>query len=291
MDLGQILIGALLVLAILYVAGRRFQASTASLSRPSSRPRSGRQALTRLEDVVPVPAPQGWPTLPPEPTGLDGQPEARPRVELADRPYDRTTCPTCSAELDPLPKAKKRCPACSSEIYVRSGPDDRRYLLTVAEASAFQDRWTADSSARYEEARVAQAAALTEWHARLRGAGLAVGPQDLDVVGESFYHAALAGIRAALNDTSSGFEIRVVALLRREPENKYDRNAIAVYVHGAQVGHLDRYDAEEYQPLLKRAGGELWVQAVLMGGRTTPSGEIGPIGVKLDDIPEPVAGQ
>jgi ssDNA-binding Zn-finger/Zn-ribbon topoisomerase 1 len=241
MDLGQILIGALLVLAILYVVGRRSRASTASVFRPTSRPpRSGRQPLTRLEDVVPIPAPEGWPTLPPEPAGLDGEPEARPRVELADRPYDRTTCPTCSAELDPLPKAKKRCPACSSEVYVRSGPDDRRYLLTAAEASTFQERWTAGLSARYEEARVTQAAALTEWHARLRGAGLAVGPQDLDVVGESFYHAALAGIRAALHDTNAGFEVRVVALIRREPENKYDRNAIAVYVHGAQVGHLDR---------------------------------------------------
>jgi ssDNA-binding Zn-finger/Zn-ribbon topoisomerase 1 len=291
MDLGQILIGALLVLAIIYVVGRRSRASTASVSRPTPRPRSGRQPLTRLEDVVPIPAPVGWPALPPEPAGLDGEPEARPRVELADRPYDRTTCPTCSAELDPLPKAKKRCPACSSELYVRSGPDDRRYLLTATEVTTFQDRWAADTTARYEGARVAQAAALTEWHARLRGAGLEVGRQDLDVVGESFHHAALAGIRAALHDTSPGFEVRVVALLRREPENKYDRNAIAVYVHGAQVGHLDRYDAEEYQPLLKRAGGELWVQAVLMGGRMTPVGEVGPIGVKLDDIPEPGGGR
>ena len=29
------------------------------------------------------------------------------------------------------------------------------------------------------------------------------------------------------------------------------------------------------------------VQVVLMGGRTTPVGEVGPIGVKLDDIPAP----
>ena len=74
-------------------------------------------------------------------------------------------------------------------------------------------------------------------------------------------------------------------MLRREPENPHDRNAIGVYVHGTKVGHLDRYDAEDYQPLLKRRGGAIWVQAVLMGGRLTPAGDVGPIGVKLEDIP------
>ena len=42
-----------------------------------------------------------------------------------------------------------------------------------------------------------------------------------------------------------------------------------------------------YQPLLECAGGQLWVQAVLMGGRMAPIEEVSPIGVKLDDVPEP----
>jgi hypothetical protein len=49
-------------------------------------------------------------------------------------------------------------------------------------------------------------------------------------------------------------EVRASAMLRREPDNQYDRNAIGVYIHGAEVGHLDRYDAEDYQALLKRRG-------------------------------------
>jgi hypothetical protein len=100
-------------------------------------------------------------------------------------------------------------------------------------------------------------------------------------------HRALAGIYAALHGAGDNFEVRAAAMLRREPDNQYDRNAIGVYIHGLKVGHLDRYDAEDYQRLLKRGGGELWVQAIVMGGRMTPAGEVGPIGVKLDDIPTP----
>jgi hypothetical protein len=145
--------------------------------------------------------------------------------------------------------------------------------------------WAESSTQRYEEARRRQAAALEVWHRLLENAGFAVGGQDLDVVGESYYHASLAGIHAALHHAGDGFEVRAPALLRREPDNPYDRNAIGVYIHGAKVGHLDRYDAEDYQALLKRRGGHVWVQAVVMGGRPTPLGEVGPIGVKLDDIP------
>lgn len=288
MDLGQILLGAVLVLLVLWALGRFSSRSSGTIeqTRPM-RQQSGRQPLTRLEDVIPLPAPAGWPILPSEPPGLDGTPEERSRIAVSDRPYARTTCPTCDVELDPLPKAKKRCPGCGAEVFVRSGPDDRRYLLTATELATFAERWEADASARYEEARARQATALEEWHRRLGEVGLAVGWSDLDVVGESFYHPALAGVRAALHDTARGFEIRAVGLLRREPDNPYDRNAIGVYVHGEKVGHLDRYDAEEYQPLLRRRGDAMWVQVILMGGRMTPVGEVGPIGVKIDDMPGP----
>jgi hypothetical protein len=72
-----------------------------------------------------------------------------------------------------------------------------------------------------------------------------------------------------------------------EPDNAYEKSAIAVFIHGVPVGHLDRYDAEEYQGMLKPRGGRVWVQAIVMGGRPTPVGEVGSIGVKLDDIPGP----
>jgi hypothetical protein len=285
MDVGQILLGAGIVLVVLYLVGRTQRRSQPTAPATSRRIPAGRQPLTRLEDVVPIPAPAGWLALPAPPSGLDGEPEERAHVEVGDRPYARTTCPSCSVELDPLPKAKKRCPSCRDAIYVRSGPDDRRYLLSVAELESFQERWAVADMERWAQAERRQAAALVEWHGLLSAAGFAVGPQDLDVVGESFYRAALAGIHAALHPTGSGFEVRASAMLKREPDNAYDQNAIGVYIHGAKVGHLDRYDAEDYQPLLKRSGGSMWVQAVVMGGRMTPAGEIGPIGVKLDDIP------
>ncbi len=287
MDVGQILIGAAAVLIILYIVGRRSSPTPISRTRTLDRPRAGRQPLTRLEDVVPIPAPAGWPVLPPEPAGLDGLPEARARVELAD---GRTTGQPARHALWNSTRCRRRrsdARAAATRSMCEAVRTIDATCSTASELETFQDRWAVDASARYEESRVLQASALAEWHRRLAEAGIAVGPQDLDVVGESFYHAALAGIRSVLHQGKPGFEVRAVGLLRREPDNPHDGNAIGVYVHGTKVGHLDRYDAEEYQPLLKRSGGQLWVQAVLMGGRMTPVGEVGPIGVKLDDIPEP----
>ncbi len=284
MDLGQILLGALAVAIIWFVFSRRPRSGAVQTEQPGRRVDRSPGPLTRLEDVVPLPAPPGWPALPVQPPGLDGQLEESGRLPVADRPYARTTCPHCEGELAPLPKAKKRCPACGKAIYVKTGPDDRRYLLRDDELAGLEARWTDVTSARVDQARALQRAALEIWHDRLQAARFAVGWEDLDVVGESHYHAALAGIRDALRSDDPGAELRAAAVLRREPENAYDRNAIGVYIHGAKVGHLDRYDAEEYQPLLRRRG-DLWVQAILVGGRMTPVGEVGPIGVKLDDIP------
>ena len=67
--------------------------------------------------------------------------------------YDRTDCPHCGAPFDPLPRAKKRCPACGQMVWVRSGPDGRRYILREADLAAHEARWEAHSE------RDAQAAA------------------------------------------------------------------------------------------------------------------------------------
>src|SRR5687767_2413841 len=108
MDLGQILLGALIVAAIWYVISRRpSTAGSAAPERGPSRASRGPGPLIRVEDVVRLPPPPHWPALPVVPPGLDGQPDESARVAAADRPYARTTCPSCEAELDPLPKAKK----------------------------------------------------------------------------------------------------------------------------------------------------------------------------------------
>ena len=57
--------------------------------------------------------------------------------------YDRTTCPLCGAKFDPLPRAKKRCPACGGTVWVRSGPDGRRYILGEADLEVHDARWAA----------------------------------------------------------------------------------------------------------------------------------------------------
>jgi hypothetical protein len=57
------------------------------------------------------------------------------------RPYNRTDCPSCGVALNPLPKSKKRCPSCGQPIYVRSGPDEVRYLLAEGDLAALDARW------------------------------------------------------------------------------------------------------------------------------------------------------
>lgn len=55
--------------------------------------------------------------------------------------YDRTDCPHCRAQFDPMPRAKKRCPSCGQQVWVRSGPDGRRYILREADLAAHEARW------------------------------------------------------------------------------------------------------------------------------------------------------
>jgi hypothetical protein len=65
------------------------------------------------------------------------------------------------------------------------------------------------------------------------------GDDRIEVVGESFYRAALKRIAAA------GGTSRVLsATLRPEPSNPYDRNAVRVEIDGELVGHIPRDLAE-----------------------------------------------
>ena len=57
------------------------------------------------------------------------------------RDYANTSCPYCSASLDPLPKAKKRCPSCGQPIWVRSGPDGLTYLLQEVDLPILEQAW------------------------------------------------------------------------------------------------------------------------------------------------------
>jgi hypothetical protein len=108
-----------------------------------------------------------------------------------------------------------------------------------------------------------------------------------DVVGESHHHADLASLMAALRSDLDANEAWTAARLVRDPQNRYDRNAVRVEIHGRLVGHLPREDAEDIQrwlKLLERQRRPAFVLARLGGGRSA-DGVVGPIGVTLVDLP------
>lgn len=112
------------------------------------------------------------------------------------------------------------------------------------------------------------------------------GRYDVDVVGEAYHQPALRRICGR-----RGVEQRLSleAELRRDRGNKHDRNAVAVYVNRAHVGHLSREDARRYRK---------WIEELSAGGRrVTCPAEVAaywpgyedyeaPFSVKLD-VPRP----
>jgi hypothetical protein len=62
-------------------------------------------------------------------------------THAAPRRYASTTCPYCSASLDPVPKAKKLCSTCRQPIHVRTGPDGYVYLLQTGDLPALEAAW------------------------------------------------------------------------------------------------------------------------------------------------------
>lgn len=88
-------------------------------------------------------------------------------------------------------------------------------------------------------------------------------PVDIDIVGESFHTDNLKALKRKHGDG----ELQIV--LRPEPSNPYDSNAVVVLVDGLAVGHLARDMAREWQPMLIAAEAEGFVcigTAQLLGG-------------------------
>lgn len=107
------------------------------------------------------------------------------------------------------------------------------------------------------------------------------GHYELEVVGESNYQPALAKI--AGGKTEDGHELYCDALLKREPENPHDENAIAVLVKGHKVGYLSRPHARKLSAIFRQQrleGG--YAKAVIVGGWDRGNGDEGHFGVRLD---------
>jgi hypothetical protein len=107
------------------------------------------------------------------------------------------------------------------------------------------------------------------------------GDERVKVVGESYYQDALLHICGG--KTADGEHLAVTATLRPEPMNPYDPNAVAVYVHGLQVGHLARTDAEGLHVEITRLSEERPVtcRARIRGGWRYGDNNEAPFGVEL----------
>lgn len=118
--------------------------------------------------------------------------------------------------------------------------------------------------------------------------GIVVGSNsyDCEVVGESRYQHALEAIVGGRGER--GAQHKCHAVLRPEPDNPHDPNAVRVEVDGALVGYLPRDTAEEFTAEMNLLGYRLAVcNAMIVGGwKATKKQEAGHFGILLDaDIP------
>ncbi|MEK6788484.1 MAG: HIRAN domain-containing protein [Pseudomonadota bacterium] len=105
------------------------------------------------------------------------------------------------------------------------------------------------------------------------------------VVGEASYQKNLELI--AGEKTPESKAIRKIAVIQHEPENRYDRNACAVYIDGKIIGYLPKDFAKRVAKRLHQKGhhDDTWleVEAIIDGGwRSKDGSSEGHFGVKLD---------
>ncbi|WP_395543271.1 HIRAN domain-containing protein [Neotabrizicola sp. sgz301269] len=109
------------------------------------------------------------------------------------------------------------------------------------------------------------------------------GDFEFEIVGESHYQDALEVIAGRKEEEGKWLECE--ATLRAEPDNPYDKNAVAVFIRQKKVGYLSRADALAWKIALERrgyVGQDVTCDAVIVGGWKNKSGDEGHYGVKLD---------
>lgn len=106
-----------------------------------------------------------------------------------------------------------------------------------------------------------------------------------DVVGESNYRKSFEYL-AGKNSTG---ESQTQVALEREPDNKFDKNAVRVHVNGMTLGYLPREDALEWKLLLTNV--ESMGKTALANARVwwdlTTNSEYEPFGSVQLDLAEP----
>jgi hypothetical protein len=105
----------------------------------------------------------------------------------------------------------------------------------------------------------------------------------LEVVGESNYQDALARVSGGRTPDGPARPDQL-AVLWPEPNNRYDRNAIAVKISGRTVGYLSRDNAVRYQAVTRWADAhdrKVACNATLIGGWDRGGRDKGSFGVVL----------
>jgi hypothetical protein len=107
------------------------------------------------------------------------------------------------------------------------------------------------------------------------------GQFEFPIVGESHYQRELEKMTGPR--TEEGCRQKCAALLLPEPNNPYDRHAVAVLIHGIRVGYLSRDVCAEFLDALSRADySRAACEAVIVGGWRRRGQEDGFYGVRLN---------
>lgn len=107
------------------------------------------------------------------------------------------------------------------------------------------------------------------------------GTYDFDVAGEASYQDALDTIVGG--KTEGGHEYECLALLIREPNNRHDKNAVAVSIDSRKVGYVPRREAASMAKLMDRKNiRNFTADALVVGGWSRGKRGEGHYGVKLD---------
>jgi HIRAN domain len=105
----------------------------------------------------------------------------------------------------------------------------------------------------------------------------------LGVVGEGSYQANLERISGGKTEDGPA-KAEHTAILKPEPTNPYDKNAIAVTIDGETVGYLSRENALRYREVVEWADAhdrKVACIATLTGGWDRGDGDTGSFGVAL----------
>jgi hypothetical protein len=104
----------------------------------------------------------------------------------------------------------------------------------------------------------------------------------LEVVGEQSYQSEILAASGG-RDQDGPIKKKHTALLRLEPDNRYDKDAICVWIEGRRVGYLSREDAIRYGPVFRWAAfrdHSIACEAYLKGGwdrGRRDQGSVGPV--------------